>query len=187
MPPEVDSKEGSRWDAFERLVRREHTELRRFAHRVVGDPGHADDALQNAYLSAFRALPRFRQWHPTSDVAWLYRIVYRSCIDELRKARRHQLIGIDEIAEISSPQAGPEAEVIARDSLLEALGALSPEARATVLLVDGQGLGYDAAAVILGVPRGTIASRLNTSRPALRRALEGRRSESGDPSNGDRW
>ncbi len=186
-PPEIDSDgEQSRWDAFEQLVRHEHSDLRRFAQRVVGDAEQADDALQNAYLNAFRAFPRFRRLHPTADAAWLYRIVYRSCIDELRKTRRrYQQIGTDEIAEIASPVTGPEAQVIARASLLDALGQLTPEARATVLLVDGQGFGYDAAAEILGVPRGTIASRLNTSRPALRRALEDWRSDARrPPTNG---
>jgi RNA polymerase sigma-70 factor, ECF subfamily len=182
-PPDIDSHGGLRWDAFEQLVRREHSDLRRFAQRLVADAEQADDALQNAYLSAFRALPRFRRLHPTADAAWLYRIVYRSCIDELRRTRRRQQIGTDAIAEIASPLTGPEAQVIARASLLDALQQLTPEARATVLLVDGQGFGYEAAAEILGVPRGTIASRLNTSRPALRRALEDWRSEARHPTN----
>jgi RNA polymerase sigma-70 factor (ECF subfamily) len=65
--------------------------------------------------------------------------------------------------------------VAERSSLGEALAALAPEDRAAVLLVDAQGLGYRRAAAVLGVPEGTIASRLNRARAVLRRALEAER------------
>ncbi len=64
-----------------------------------------------------------------------------------------------------------EPDVAARDSLWRALGTLSSEERACVVLVDGLGFDYESAATILDVPRGTIASRLNHARPLLRRAL----------------
>jgi RNA polymerase sigma-70 factor, ECF subfamily len=159
------------WRSFEQVVRGRHPELRRFAHRVVGDPEAADDALQEAYLKAYRSFPGFRRRDTGSQTGWLFRIVYRCCIDELRRTRRHRSVSIEQTLELAHPGEGPESETVGRMSLHNALADLSPEARAAVLLVDGQGFGYEEAAKILGVPRGTIASRLNTTRTALRAVL----------------
>jgi RNA polymerase sigma-70 factor (ECF subfamily) len=151
--------------AFAELVRRHDRELRALAFRLLGDRDRMDDVLQEAYVKAFRALPRFRG--ESSVATWLYRIVANACLDELRRARRRreESVAEPEPASVHEPQE-PGA-------LAAALAALTPEDRAAVLLVDAFGESYDDAARALGVPRGTIASRLNRARPALRRALEG--------------
>lgn len=154
--------------AFEQLVREFDDGLRVFSHRVLG-PGWTEDVLQEAYLRAFRALPQYRA-ERGSFRSWLYRIIYRLCLDELRRARRQPLqwaSGLDELPFANES----EPDVAARDGLWRALGTLSSEERACVVLVDGLGFDYESTATILDVPRGTIASRLNRARPLLRRAL----------------
>src|SRR4029453_5950133 len=72
--------------AFEAIVRHYDSGLRALAYRLLGDTQRMDEALQNAYLKAFRALPRFRGESKLST--WLYRIAYNACVDELHSSRR---------------------------------------------------------------------------------------------------
>jgi RNA polymerase sigma-70 factor (ECF subfamily) len=154
-------------DAFAALVRRVDGGLRALAYRLLGDRDRMDDALQEAYVRAFRALPGFRG--DSALATWLYRIVYNVCQEELRRAGRLRLVESDPV-EAQDPGSVVET-VELRAGLAAALAGLAPEDRAAVLLVDAQGFDYRAAAEILDVPEGTIASRLNRARAALRRAL----------------
>jgi RNA polymerase sigma-70 factor, ECF subfamily len=157
-------------NAFAALVRHYDPSLRALAYRLLGDRDRMDDALQEAYVNAFRALPRFRG---QSDLGtWLYRIVYNACVDELERARRVVRLPLEDAGDPVDPQPGPDETVARRRDLAAALAALSHEDRAAVLLVDAYGLGYRAAAEALDVPEGTVASRLNRARGSLRRALD---------------
>jgi RNA polymerase sigma-70 factor (ECF subfamily) len=156
-------------EAFAALVRHYDPGLRALAYRLLGDRDRMDDALQEAYVKAYRALPRFRGSSKLST--WLYRIAYRACLDELKRSRRVVQLPLREVAEPPDPRSGVAEAVASKRDLAEALSALAPEDRATVLMVDVQGFGYRDAGAVLGVPAGTIASRLNRARAALRRAL----------------
>jgi RNA polymerase sigma-70 factor (ECF subfamily) len=155
-------------DAFSSLIRQHDLSMRRLAYGIVGDRGAMDDALQEAYLRAYRGLPGF---HGDSAFGtWLYRIVYRTCLDELR--RRKAVAPLDDAVEIADTKAGPDAQATARHDIDAAMAKLSSDMRAAVWLVDGEGLSYDEAAGVLGVPPGTIASRVSRARVQLRRALD---------------
>jgi len=158
------------WAAFERLVRAHHEALRLFAYRLIHDAAAVDDVLQEAYLKAFRAFPRFAS-RPDAPKAWLFRIVYRCGLDELDRRRRWERR--QSRAELTRPPAerGLAETTAERDAVARALDALAPEERAAVVLVDGIGLDYASAAAVVGVRRGTIASRLNRARSALRASL----------------
>jgi RNA polymerase sigma-70 factor, ECF subfamily len=147
------------------LIRDYDLRHRRLAYRLLGDPDRMDDALQEAYARAFRALPRFRG---SSGLAtWLYRIVYNACIDELRRSGARKEVSLEEWRE----RGGRRENVEERLDLEAALASLSPDLRAVVLLVDADELTYEEAAEILGVPPGTVASRLSRARDALKGAL----------------
>ncbi|HEY3186891.1 MAG TPA: sigma-70 family RNA polymerase sigma factor [Solirubrobacteraceae bacterium] len=154
--------------AFVALIERHDRSLRRLAFRLLGDRDRMDDALQEAYIRAFRSLPRFRA--RSAPATWLYRIVYNACIDELRRAHAQSAAPLDVAPEAASEQDVADL-VVGRSALAEALAALPPEQRAAVLLVDGDGFDYRAAAEVLGVEVGTVASRLSRARSALRQAL----------------
>jgi RNA polymerase sigma-70 factor (ECF subfamily) len=158
------------WEAFTALIRQHDDGLRALAFRLLGDRERMDDALQEAYLRALRGLPRFRG--DSAFGTWLYRIAYNACLDELKRSRR-EVVPLHEVPERLDARPGPLETASRRDELARALAALPPPDRAAVLLVDAQGFDYGTAAEILGVPEGTIASRLNRARAALRRALEG--------------
>ena len=156
-------------EAFTVLIRHYDPGLRALAYRLLGDRERMDDALQEAYVKAFRALPTFRG--DSSLGTWLYRIAYNACLDELDRTRGlHELPPLEN-PEPSDPRPDVAESVSVREQLARALAQLTPVDRAAVLLVDAQGFDYRAAGEVLGVPSGTIASRLNRARAVLRRAL----------------
>jgi RNA polymerase sigma-70 factor (ECF subfamily) len=156
-------------EAFVAVIRHYDPGLRTLAYRLLGDRDRMDDALQEAYVKAFRALPRFRG--DSKLGTWLYRITYNACLDELKRSHRVVQLPLDEIPERAGSRADPGEAVVRRHDLAQALAALPPDERAAVLLVDVQGFHYKEAASVLGVPAGTVASRLSRARAALRRAV----------------
>jgi RNA polymerase sigma-70 factor (ECF subfamily) len=168
----VDGARAGRHEDFTALVRHYDARLRGLAYRLLGaDRARMDDALQEAYLRAYRSIGAFR-----SDAgfgSWLYRITYNACIDELRKARRQPtpVDGADPVWDRSAATTGIEGRVAAADATARALATLPDEQRIAVVLVDAEGLDHATAAQILGVPPGTVASRLSRGRAALRRAI----------------
>ena len=148
---------------FESLLERHEARLRRVAFGMLGDSHRVDDVLQDAFVRAYRKLPaRFESAQQES--AWIYRIVHRTCLNELRSRRRRP----------ESPGLPADVQASNEDSLAvaAALGELSVDARAVVLLVDLIGLDYETAASALRIPRGTVASRLNSARTKLKEILD---------------
>jgi RNA polymerase sigma-70 factor (ECF subfamily) len=179
-PGVLDRARDGDHEAFTAVVRLYDRRLRGLAYRVLGDPDGMDDALQEAYVRAFRALPRFRG--DARIGTWLFRITYNACLDELARKRKVTHVPLDELVEQASAGPEPGEAYGARAELASAFASLSEDERAVVFLVDVEGFDYSGAAQILGVPVGTVASRLNRARRALRSALrplgEGFRHES---------
>jgi RNA polymerase sigma-70 factor (ECF subfamily) len=156
------------WSRFENMLRRHERRLRRLVFAMVGDPHRVDDILQEAFFNAYRRFPtRFESTE--REAAWIYRVVHRACLTELRTRRRRPLT-VDLEAHVSHLAAAPDRHDA--DSVLALLAQLPVDLRATVLLVDMLGFDYEAAATILGIPRGTVASRLNAARTRLKNLLE---------------
>jgi RNA polymerase sigma-70 factor (ECF subfamily) len=158
-------------DAFTALVRQHDDRLRALAYQLLGGDRNAmDDALQEAYLRAFRALPGFR--HDAEVGSWLYRIAYNACIDELRRARVRPAPVDPEAHDHLTAGRDPGAVVAERDATLRALRSLPDDQRVTLVLVDGEGFDSVTAARILDVAPGTVGSRLSRARATVRRILE---------------
>ena len=157
--------------AFTAMVEDHDRGLRSLAYRLLGaDRERMDDVLQEAYVKAYRSLSSFRG--DASPHTWLYRIVYNACLDDLRRrARRVVPLALDAVAD--RPVSGPDPgdRVALRRRLAGALSELPVDQRAAVLLVDVEGFDYAAAGDVLGVPPGTVGSRLSRARAALRLAL----------------
>jgi RNA polymerase sigma-70 factor (ECF subfamily) len=160
--------------AIAELVRAFDPILRGLAFHLLGDRELMDDVLQEAYLRAFRALPGFEGRSKVGT--WLHRIVYNACVDELRRRGREAAvvpITEREVEQVASPDEDPGERLAQTSQLRTALAALGEAERATVWLVDAQGLAYGEAAEVLGVPEGTVASRLSRARASLRLAIAG--------------
>jgi RNA polymerase sigma-70 factor (ECF subfamily) len=153
------------------------------AYRLMGDSDSAADAVQEAFISAFRSLKSYRGG---SFRAWLLRIVTNACYDEIRRRKRRPTIPLEPLddagEEVESPHwmadpgESPE-ESVERVELARAirgcLGDLPEEFRSVLVMVDMQGLDYSEAAQASGSPLGTVKSRLARARLRLRDCLQG--------------
>jgi RNA polymerase sigma-70 factor, ECF subfamily len=155
--------------AFAQILRHHDRELRLLAFRLLGDQEQMEDALQDAALKAYRALPTFEGRSTVGT--WLYRIVYTTCLDHLRRrpAPLEQLASA--VEDPADPGSDPLDRLVAWEQLDSALGALSPDQRVALLLIDQEGYDYRTAGEIIGVPSGTVSSRVSTARATVRRLL----------------
>ncbi len=143
--------------------------LRRFARNLTRNPHDADDVVQ---IAIERALTRLDQWHRDARLdSWLFRIVRNAWIDETRaRVRRDALFAPEEAGEAIGV-AAIDREVD-RLSVEAAMSRLPEEQRSAVSLVLVEGLPYKEAAQVLGVPIGTLTSRLARGREALQAMLQ---------------
>jgi RNA polymerase sigma-70 factor (ECF subfamily) len=146
---------------FEKLLDRHHRRLRRFAAGIIADRDRVDDVLQDAYLKAYRKLPPHFA-NEAHEAAWLYRVLYRCCLDELRRTRRP----------VAPDPGRPVEDIDRRLSLDRALRGLRPSDRAVIYLVGVLGLEHEHAATVLGIPRGTLSWRLSVARRRFRELLD---------------
>jgi RNA polymerase sigma-70 factor (ECF subfamily) len=141
--------------------------LRRFARSLARNAQDADDLVQ---ITAERALVRADQFRPEHSVAgWLFGILRNAWIDEGRSRRRREtLLEPEALAGVGDPAAGSDPELLC---LQDALERLAEDQRLAVALVLVEGLSYKEAASIMGVPVGTLTSRLARGREALQSML----------------
>lgn len=150
-------------DAFGELVRRHRDVLWAVALRTTGNPADAEDALQEALISALRAVERFER--RSAVRTWLYRIVVNASLDRLRRASARPA---DPLEDTDPPARLDEAtQVVDRLDIEAALQTLPPGQRAAVVLVHVEGLSVAEAAEVLGVPEGTVKSRCSRGRAQL--------------------
>jgi RNA polymerase sigma-70 factor, ECF subfamily len=156
-------------EAFLQVMRHYDRRLRIVAYHALNDRQLMDDVLQDVTLRVYRSLARFRG--ESSLGTWLCHITYHACCDAMARAARLCPLPPDELPDTPDLAPDPADAVATRSALAEAFAALTPEQRLAVLLVDREGYDYRTAAAILGVPMGTLASRLAAARALLRRSL----------------
>lgn len=157
-------------DAFEALIRTRYDRLYAVATRILRDATAGEDAVQDAVIVAWRDLRGLRD--PERFDAWLHRLVVNGCRDELRRSRRRARI--TEILPIDRPSADASERMARRDELDRAFRTLSIEHRAVLVLTHYAGFGAPEIASILGIPVGTVYSRIHNATAAMRRAIVGR-------------
>lgn len=161
--------EGDR-DAFAPIYEQYKGMVHTLAFHMLGNRADADEATQEAFLAAWRSLGSFR--FDARFGTWLYRLAVNVCLERLRREGRRRALGnghgadlLRGAAAVRSEAEGPQADVRA------ALAGLDPAYRACVVLRDLEGLSYQEIAEALGVPVGTVRSRIARGRDALRAAL----------------
>ena len=176
----VERARGGDVEAFRELVERYQDRVHALARRMVGDREEAEEVAQDAFLRAWRALPRFRGDARFSS--WLYRITYRRACDaaaSLRSRRRRERdLGMAGAIADPAQAAGPGAG----EALERHIASLPEAQRAAITLFYYQDRSLVEVARILGVPEGTVKTHLHRARTALRRAL--RREEARETGHG---
>jgi RNA polymerase sigma-70 factor (ECF subfamily) len=151
------------------LVEQEIPRLRRYARALTRSSDRADDLVQDTLL---RALTKLHLWQPGTDIrAWLFTIMHHQYVNRVRREMREA--GTVDVEHISSTLVAT-TDPTARRQLVEldrALAQLSAEQREVLLLVGLEGMDYENVAEILGVPIGTVRSRLSRGRERLRELI----------------
>lgn len=158
-------------NAFDALFQRHRDRLWAIALRTMRDPEEAADALQEAMISAFRRAASFRG--DSRVTTWLHRIVVNACLDRIRRnaVRRGEPLPSDVdrdlgLASTEDITVGIEHEQV-RDVVQDALGQISPDQRAALVLVDMEGYSVEEAARMLGCATGRVKSRCSRGRARL--------------------
>lgn len=154
--------------AFDALVELDGDRCYAAAYRILRDADWAHDAVQAAFLQVWRELPRLRE--PTRYEVWLHRIVVNACYMEARRHRRWRLhvrpLPVD------GPLSGdPTVSVDDRDAIERAFARLTPEQRAVFVLHHHAGMPLSEVAEVVGVPLGTVKSRLHYAARVLQGAI----------------
>jgi RNA polymerase sigma factor (sigma-70 family) len=148
---------------FHELVDRYANEMFRLAVSLVGNAADAEDVVQETFAGAFQALPDFEG--RSSVRTWLSRILVNQAAKWRRRRKVRRTVPLDATA------PGPNPEQGLRIDVLGTLETLSPEHREVIALREFQGMSYEEMAEVLGVPRGTVESRLFRARQELRARL----------------
>ena len=178
-PEAVERARKGDHEAFRILVERHQGRVQALALRILRDREAARDATQDAFLKAYAALDRFEG--RAKFGTWMYRLAYNHCLDLKRKDRSLQHVewedergDVGESPTHAPPPPEPGVEVERRElrgQLAVAVESLGEEARETLLLREIDGLSYAQIAELLGIPEGTVMSRLHHARRRLREAL----------------
>ncbi len=161
--------------AFNALIRSYQDIAYNVAYRVLGNADAAADATQDAFLSAYRALPAFRGG---SFKAWLLRIVTNACYDQLRARKRRPQSSLEDMVEdadcavaLIDPGESPESALMRQDlvqGIQAALAKLPDDQRVVLVLSDVQGMSYEEISTTTGTSLGTVKSRLSRARARMR-------------------
>jgi RNA polymerase sigma-70 factor (ECF subfamily) len=156
--------------AFEELVRAYQAQVWRFLRHLLGDPALAEDVTQETFLRVFLRLRTFR--HRSRFSTWVFQVARNAGVDALRSRARQE-----RVAHLTLPTtvvAGADSGT----DIVAALGALSVKLRESLLLVEVLGLRYREVAQVLGVPEGTVKSRVAQARQRIAAWLaEGERAD----------
>ena len=163
-------------DAFNELVLTYQQQVYNLAYRIMGDPASAADAAQDAFISAYESIGRFRGG---SFKSYLLRIVSNRCYDELRRRKRRPATSFEDFGDVDEeanpalinggegPEEHAERQEMAR-VIQAGIKTLPPDQRVTLALADVQGLSYKEIAKATDVSLGTVKSRLARARGKLR-------------------
>ena len=154
-------------EAFERLAARWYPRLLRHALRLTGDLEGAREAVQEAWVAIARGLGRLKD--PARFGAWALRITNRRCADWIVRRQRHRnrTTTLEAAGQTPDPRRGDRLALV-RDLLRR----LDPERRALMAMFYVEGLSVAEIATVMGLPAGTVKSRLHNAREHLRETLE---------------
>ena len=162
----IDAAKRGDEKSLELLFSRYHSSIHCLCLRMLGPSSELDDVVQNAFVLAFRALPRFRG--ESTIKTWLYRIAMNECVSALRK-RKHATLPLDEWQE----SGHSSNESIDRIAIQKTLSELHPDFRSALVLYYWEQLSCQEIATILKTSTGAVKMRLKRAREAFEKSYGG--------------
>lgn len=172
----VHSAQKGDTSAFGQLVEAHQSKIYSLCYRMTGNAEDAADLTQEVFLSAWRSLSRFQE--QSSFGTWVYRMATNASIDFLRREKRRQVLSMtmeedseERQAQVPDERYSPHRlleQKEARQAVVDALAALSPEHRQVLVLREMEGLSYQEIGQLLDLEEGTVKSRIARARLALR-------------------
>lgn len=167
--------------AFEMLIEAYQKKIFNLAYRIAGNYDDAGDLTQEALIRIFRSIANFKE--QSSFSTWVYRITTNVCLDDIRKKKNRKVLSLDE--EIHLEDGEMKRQIMSDDPLPDevaekeelrrivnnSIDSLPEDQRLVIALRDIQGLSYEEIARVLDCPSGTVKSRINRARQALRNVL----------------
>ena len=172
----VAQAQGGERAALDELLRRHYDRIYAICRRIAGNDADAADATQEALMAIVRGLPKFDNRAAFST--WSYRVATNACLDELRRRKRRPTPALvdehDGWVEQHTEDRTPafDEQIAVRDEVQDALNQLPEEFRAPVVLRDCAGLDYAEIAKTLGIPPGTVRSRIARGRTKLAEIMQ---------------
>jgi len=169
-------------EAFERLIEGYQKKVFNIALRMIGDYDDASDVAQEVFIRIFRSIKNFKE--QSSFSTWVYRITTNVCLDELRKRKNKKVVYLEEEIKLDSSDVKrqiqddrPTPDALAeigelKKTINDAINRLSSEHRTAIILRDIQGFSYEEISRIIDCPQGTVKSRINRARRALKELLK---------------
>jgi RNA polymerase sigma-70 factor, ECF subfamily len=171
--------------AFEMLIEAYQKKIFNLAFRMIGNYEDAGDLAQEALIRIFKSISNFKEQSSLST--WIYRITTNVCLDEIRKKKNRKVLSLDE--EIHIEDGDMQRQIMSDDPLPDelmekkelrqiinsAIDSLPEDQRLVITLRDIQGLSYDEIGRVLECPAGTVKSRINRARFALKNVLISKR------------
>lgn len=172
-------------EAFEQLVISCQKKVFNIAYRMIGNYEDANELAQEVFLKAFRSIKKFKGDSLFST--WIYKVTANVCLDEIRKRKKKVVISLDQEIEFNDgevkrqiPDNAPTPDMEAETNELksavnESIAQLPDDYKSMIVLRDIQGFSYDEISKIVNCPEGTVKSRINRARQALKKILQGKK------------
>jgi len=169
-------------EAFEQLISKYEKKVYNIALRAVDNHADASDLAQEVFIRVFKSIGNFKE--QASFSTWLYKITTNVCLDEIRRRRKRNTVSLEEEIRLESSEIKRQYESTdlrpdetaekneLRQMVKEAIGKLSAEHRMAIILRDIHGFSYDEMSKIMCCPEGTVKSRINRARLALKNILK---------------
>ncbi|HOM03599.1 MAG TPA: sigma-70 family RNA polymerase sigma factor [Acetivibrio sp.] len=169
-------------EAFEQLIEGCQKKVFNIAFRMLGNYDDASELAQEVFLKAYKSIKNFKG--DSLFNTWIYKVATNACLDEIRKRKNKKVVFLDEDIEFNGNEIkrqikddSPGPELTAEDNELkravkDSINMLSEEYRTVIVLRDIQGFSYEEISQIIKCPEGTVKSRINRARQALKKILQ---------------
>jgi RNA polymerase sigma-70 factor (ECF subfamily) len=172
-------------EAFEQLIIGCEKKVFNIAYRMIGNYDDANELAQEVFLKAFKSIKNFKGDSLFST--WIYKVTANVCLDEIRRRKNKVVISLDQDIELKEgevkrqiPDTAPTPEMEAetneiKNAVNESIQQLPDDYKSMIILRDIQGFSYDEISKIVNCPEGTVKSRINRARQALKKILQGKK------------